>query len=101
MGNVEYHAKLEQTWKIIRGDGDPIWPDKTKHYTSMVFRPVMLSFTAKSRDGSDPEFYSASISGPRLKKNGEDGIIISEDFYWEHDLPDWAQQLVKGFLATV
>jgi hypothetical protein len=97
--DVEYHIRVSRHWQIFRVEGDPEWPDVVKHYTKMTYRPRRLVFTADSRDDQEPEFGTASISGPRINKGGREGAVISDTFYYTDDLPEWAQKLVKGLMA--
>jgi hypothetical protein len=98
--DVEYHVHVGRRWEIRRVDGDLEWPDMVKQYAEMTYRPRRLVFTANFRDDKEPEFGTASISGPRINKGGREGAVISDTFYYTDDLPEWAQKLVKGLMAV-
>ena len=75
-------------------------PDIRKQFTSLTFRPHFAYIKFSAGKDQRPRFEKAIVSGRRVLKNGNLGVMVDASYY-KSDIPDWLESVIdqaKGLI---
>lgn len=85
------HSEEFQTAGAVFGE-----PAVSKRFSVIVFRPTHVVATYTRVDGGPWSVSVIRISGPRIKVDGTESIVIAGDCYYGLDnAPEWANKFVN------
>lgn len=70
------------------------------------FRPTHITLSWRLRDGAEWGLSECAVSGPIIKKNGEDGLATGKTqfagiFGRERERPGWLSELIDTYETTL